>query len=221
MKLLFRLVLCCIFMLLISISVIGQRDPALVVTHFDRQKEGFFYLADSIIASELASFNFVGRIYRQKPSEPLIAFDVSEVSTGSAGFKYGNSSVYIETGRFRPAQHHLQYYRRSAWLYKIDGRFYWGIEGKVPLRKIENMSVVIDGKSVRMANYAYNDIFESNLCVRMFITGRVECETAVYVSQDGERIYIYMRNGKIPSLYEITWIFRNGRYIGRVIDYAY
>jgi hypothetical protein len=210
---------------IISLSSItllpAQRDPALVVTHLDRQKEGFFYLADSIIASELASFNFAGPVYRQKPSEPLIPFAAEDVRSSSVRFELDNHSVFIETGRFRPGSHRLQYFQRSGYLYKIDGRYFWGIEGKVPQTRINSIQVVINGQSTRFPGYAYSDIFEPNLCIRMFISGRINCETAVYVSRDGERIYIYMRNGTIPNLYEITWIFRNGKYIGRVIDYAY
>lgn len=215
------IILCFLITLSINTVLPGQRDPALVVTHFDRQKEGFFYLADSIIASELASFNFAGPVYRQKPSEPLVVFSVQDVRANSVRFEFQKNSVYIETGRFRPGNHRLQYFKRSAYLHKIDGRYFWGIDGKVPQRRINSLQVEIDGSAVRIPVSAFNDIFEPNLCIRMFITGRVECETAVFASNDGERVYIYMRNGTIPNLYEITWIFRNGKYIGRVIDYAY
>ncbi|MBW6480837.1 MAG: hypothetical protein K0B37_15515 [Bacteroidales bacterium] len=198
-----------------------QRDPALVVAHPDRKKEGFFYLSDSVIASELASFNFVGRIYRQKPSEPLISFPVESVSSNSVEFAYENHTVFIETGRFRPSRHHLKYYRMSGYLHKIDGRYFWGIDGKVPQRQIETFKVVIDEIPINIPLNAYNDIFEPNLCIRMVFSGTIRCNTAVYISHEGERIYIHMRNGEIPSLYEVTWVFRHGKYLGRVVDFAY
>ncbi|TVQ18564.1 MAG: hypothetical protein EA361_01290 [Bacteroidetes bacterium] len=212
----------CLILTFYNLSLLsGQRDPALVVTHFERKKEGFFYLADSIIASELASFNFAGPVYRQKPSEPLIPFTVENVRASSVRFELDNHSVFIETGRFRPGSHRLQYFQRSGYLLKIDGRYFWGIDGKVPQRRINALQVVIDGNAARIPVSAYNDLFEPNLCIRMFISGRLECEAAVFASHDGERVYIYMRNGTIPNLYEVTWVFRNGKYVGRVIDFAY
>ena len=217
------LIICLSFFFLLSDfkEAYCQRDPALVVAHPDRKKEGFFYLADSVIASELASFNFVGRIYGQKPSEPLISFPLKSVSSNTVEFSHENHSVFIETGRFRSTRHHLKYFRLSGYLYKIDGRYFWGIDGKVPRRQIETLQVVIDENPVKIPSYAYNDIFEPNLCIRYLFSRTVSCDVAVYLSNDGERIYIYMQNGEIPSLYEITWIFRRGKYIGRVVDFAY
>lgn len=203
-------------------KVISQPDNTLVVPDTKGTYESFFYLADSVIASEIASFNVAGPIYGRKPTDSLTVLALNSYKTDVVEFTdQENINVLIRTGYFNPAAHRLEYFMQSGFLYRIDGRFFWGIDGKVPLKRILNIQADINGSKITIPQVAYIDIFEPNLCARQSLFGRIHCGVAVYASNDGERVYIYMRNGKIPCLYEVTWIFSNGRYMGRVVDYAY
>lgn len=202
-------------------TVHGQRDPALVVVFPERKKEGFYYLSDSVIASEIASFNFVGNIYGCRPSPPLISYTLIEMSHSRVVFRHEDNQLIIETGAFRPDRQRLQFYRRSGYLYKIDGRYFYGNDGKIPHRKILSINAIIKGDTLPLPTYAFVDIFEPNLCLRKFFPSRIDCHVAVYGSLDRKRVYVYMHIGQIPYLYEITWIIRKGKYVGRVVDYAY
>jgi hypothetical protein len=217
--LLIFLTICC--GLALTTKSFSQSDNTLVIPDIKAENEGFFHLHDTLLAGEIASFNVVGRIYGRKPSEPLQVYSLGSLDPYTVEFWHDDNLVIIEAGRFHPGMHRLEFYRRSGFLYKIDGRFYWGNDGKIPDKRVTNIRVVINGRQVPIPRAAFSDIFEPNLCGRRTLFGRIQCGVAVYESQCGERVYVYMRNGTIPTLYEVTWIFREGRYVGRVVDYAY
>lgn len=198
----------------------GQGHNTLVVADSRGEYESFFYLADSVIAGEMASFTVAGPIYGRKPLGGLQAFDAESFDRHQASFRLGNHKVVIKTTDFNPDMHYLEYYRRSGYLHKIDGSYFWGIDGKIPRRQISHVQIIIDGQPAKLPLRAYHDIYEPNVCSRTLF-GKLRCQMSVFLSEDGQRLYVYMQNGRIPSLYEVTWIFGNGRYLGRVVDFAY
>jgi hypothetical protein len=209
-----------LLILMVHSSYAQVRDNTLVVADSKTTSESFFYLRDSVIISELTTFNVSGTIYGREPSSPLIKFNAHMFDRDHVAFFKGESSVVLLAANFRADSHRLEYIINTGYLYKIDGHPYWGIDGKTPRRKIDKIKVVFNGQQVLIPHSAYFDLFEPNLC-RRSIFGKMNCDVGVYASHDGRRLYIHMENGTIPNLYEVTLIIIDGKYRGRVVDFAY
>lgn len=201
-----------------------QRDRPYYVVHDPKAEyESFFLLTDSVLRREIGSFSFAGSLLGYKGGAELEQFEVLELDAQRVEFvdPQGELRVVIQTGRFDPAAHRLEYFGRTGFLVRIDGRPFWGIDGRMPARTLESVRVVSGLTFKSLPDQAIRDIFEPNLCRRSLIRGRLSCQAMVFRSEDGRRLYIHMFNGRIPSLYEVTWIIRDGRYSGRVAGYAY
>lgn len=201
-----------------------QRErPYFVVPDPKAEYESFFQLTDSVLVREIGSFSFAGSIIGLKGQADLEQFEVLELDGTQVEFidPQGELRVQIQTRRFDPAAHRLEYFGRTGFLLRINGRPFWGIDGRTPTRAVGSVRIFRGLEFQGIPAYAISDIFEPNLCRQSLIRGRISCNSMAFRSADGRRIYIHMFNGRIPSLYEVTWIIRDGRYAGRVVGYAY
>lgn len=209
----------CIFPLF-TFMVNGQ-DDSYVVPDPKGMMESFFSVTDSVIRAEVGSFTFTGSIAGLSSGEQLKQFGVAALTDHTITLELDDISVRIARMKFFPSAHQIEYWGDRGYVHRIDGRYFWGFDGSMPKQRIVGIDVFFGDERVRMPQSAYRDIFEPNFCSRPSLFGRRVCHSKAFLSTDGERLYIYMRNSRIPSLYEVTWIFRNGRYIGRIVDYAY
>ena len=197
------------------------QDDCLVIADMKGMQDSFFYLQDSVLRREIGSFNFIGSFLGKGGKAELLRFEVSEFSRDRIILTHDTISVFIGSTTFFPRMHQLEFNKEWNFLYRIDQKPYWGIEGRVPHRRIAGVFLSFDNTNVSIPYRDYRDLFEPNLCRRTSLFGRLVCRSEAFMSEDGRRIYIYMRNGTIPSLYEVTWIIEDGEYIGRVVDFAY
>ncbi len=193
----------------------------MVVAELKGMRESFFYLEDSVLRNEIGSFNFIGSFLGKAGQADLLRFEVSEFSRDRIILSHDTISVFIGSTTFFPQMHKLEFNKEWKFLYRIDQKPYWGIEGRVPKRKIAGVIVYFEYGYLKLPAGEFRDLFEPNLCRRTSLFGRLVCRSEAFMSEDGRRIYIYMRNGTIPSLYEVTWIIEDGEYIGRGVDFAY
>ncbi len=211
--------------LLFPARITGQEtDDYFVLADYKGLAESYFRLRDSILKAEVGSFSFIGYLLRVEPDDGLNEFQMTDYGPDSIVLQHKNKQVIVTSTRFRTFEHDLGYVSDGTYLYLIDGKRYWGYNGRVPHRKISRVEVKIDNKTIELPSEAFADLFDPNLCRRnllFFIRERIECRTKAFVSNDGSRIYIHMTNARIPHLYEVTWIIRNGKYDGRIVDYAY
>ncbi len=192
-----------------------------VVPDYKGSAESFFSLKDTIIRQEVGSFTFIGSLLGLTGKASLREFELYGFSHQTLTLVLDEMRIFISRGPFHPTLHRISYFGPHNYVYLIDGRYYWGVDGRLPGQRMLSVHVSLGAEQMSLPHRAIRDIFEPNFCRRRLLFGRVECQARAFLSEDGERIYIYMLNSRVPSLYEVTWIIRNGEYLGRVVDYAY
>lgn len=183
--------------------------------------ESFFSLSDSLIRAETGSFTFAGSLVGLAGKSELIEYDVLSQTAYTITLGSDDVKVHIARAPFIRSAHRLSYYGPYGYVHMIDGRNFWGYDGSIPSMRMYFVNVFFGDQRVVVPQSALNDIYEPNFCFRRRMFRPVECFTRVFSSTDGKRLYVYMLNSRIPSLYEVCWIFIDGRYAGRIVDYAY
>ncbi|TVR42828.1 MAG: hypothetical protein EA394_02645 [Bacteroidia bacterium] len=192
-----------------------------VVPDYKGSAESFFSLKDTIIRQEVGSFTFIGSLLGLTGKASLREFELYGFSHQTLTLVLGEKSVFISRAPFHPSLHRISYFGPHNYVYLIDGRYFWGFDGRLPSQRLLSVHVSDGVERMSLPHRAIRDIFEPNFCKRRLLFGRIECQARAFLSEDGKRIYIYMVNSRVPSLYEVTWIIRKGEYLGRVVDYAY
>lgn len=215
---------CSIFIFVLSllrVCVLPAQSGVVVVPDSKGMYESFFALRDSTMRQEIGSFTFTGSIIGLTGSAAIREFEVLAHTDHSVTLVLDDIKVHITAGPFMSAGRRLNYHGPYGYLYKIDGRSFWGYNGSLPGRQIYSVEVIFGQQRIILPRSAYRDIFEPNLCARPRFFSSVRCYPRAFLSEDGKRVYIYMLNSREPSLYEVCWIIDEGQYIGRVVDYAY
>lgn len=210
-----------IILMLWTVCSAPAQSGVIVVPDSKGMYESFFALRDSVMRSEIGSFSFTGSILGLTDKAALREFDVLAQTDNTITLFLDHIKVHIARGSFIRTGRRFNYYGPYGYIYKIDGRNFWGFDGSVPERQIYSIEVFYGQQRIQLPHASYRDIFEPNFCFRSRLFKPVECHAKAFLSEDGERIYIYMKNSRIPSLYEVCWIITNGKYTGRVVDYAY
>lgn len=204
------------------ISGFAQRDY-FTLADFKSFNESYFRLADSTLKAEIGSFTFIGSLLDVSPEAGLQKFDNLAIANDSLLLAFENHQILIRTSRFSTFRNQLRFVPDENYLYMINGKPYWGYNGRVPTRQIDRIVFRSEATFAEVPSEAFSDLFEPNICRRrrlLFSGEAVSCGTRAFISKDGKRVYLHMKNGSNPLLYEVTFIFREGRYIGRVVDYA-
>ncbi len=219
----FRIRVILLFMVIVAWSLhqVYSQTDVVVVPDSKGLYESFFSLKDSTMRAEIGSFSFIGSIVGLSNNVSLREFGVQSQTNYSITLILDDLKIHIVRGPFNQALHRLSYYGPFGYVYKIDGRFFWGFDGRVPNQKLYAVYVYFGQERLELPQSAFRDIYEPNFCTPRRLFRSEQCHTRAFLSEDGNRIYIYMLNSKIPSLYEVSWIINDKRYIGRVVDYAY
>ncbi len=210
-----------IILTLCLVCMVSAQSGVIVVPDSKGMYESFFALNDSVMRREIGSFTFTGSIVGLSDEAAIREFEVVSQTNYTITLMLDDIKVHINAGPFVRAGRRLNYHGPYGYVHKIDGRNFWGYDGRVPNRQIYSVNIYFGQQQMQLPNAAYRDIFEPNLCVRRHLFSPVRCYPRVFLSEDGMRIYIYMLNSREPSLYEVCWIVSEGKYIGRVVDYAY
>ncbi|MDR4988495.1 MAG: hypothetical protein RG741_06635 [Bacteroidales bacterium] len=213
-----------IFFLALLFSRLGglsAQTGVVVVPDAKGLYESFFSLNDSVLRSEIGSFTFTGSLLGLSGKADLREFDVLYQTDHTITLALEDIRVHLGRGPFMPSAHRLSYYGPYGYVYKIDGRYFWGFDGSVPEQRLYGVDIFFGDERYSLPAHAIQAIYEPNFCFRQRLFSPRQCHTRAFLSEDGKRIYIYMLNSRIPSLYEVCWIISEGRYIGRVVDYAY
>ncbi len=217
----YRLLLMILVLLFCLLSVVFSQRGVVVVPDSKGMYESYFSLRDSVMHREIGSFSFTGSILGLTGKASLREFEVLSQTQYTITLMLDDIKVHIARGPFNHTAHRLSYYGPYGYVYRIDGRSFWGYDGSIPERQIYAVQVFFGNELVELPRRAYRDIFEPNFCFRPRAFRPQECYTRAFLSEDGERLYIYMLNSRVPSLYEVCWIIDAEEYLGRVVDYAY
>ncbi len=218
-----RMRLYILLFLLTSFAILSlfAQSGVIVVPDSKGMYESFFALRDSTMRHEIGSFTFTGSLIGLSDKTEIREFEVMSQTDHSITLFLDDIKVHITAGSFFRTGRHFSYYGPYGYVYKIDGRSFWGYDGSVPERQIYSIEIFYGQDRVQIPFAAYRDIYEPNFCFRYRLIGKVKCHTRAFLSEDEKRIYVYMLNSRIPSLYEVCWIVTEGSYTGRVVDYAF
>lgn len=96
----------------------------------------------------------------------------------------------------------------TGFVYLIDGEAFWGSDGTVPHQEISKFTVTHKNKSLYLPDSSYKDLFNP--------AGGPQ---AIYVSNGNDDYFIPILQGSDGAgAYTAAWIFKNGKYVRRVVD---
>jgi hypothetical protein len=206
-----------VFLLLFVIFGYGVFAQSDEYPDYRSKKEIFTRITEKDIRSDIASYS-MGGIDESIGKEPLKTLPITALSTNSISFADNNIQVTIKGGVFDPSKHKLGYYD-NKYLVKIDNKPYFGNYGKVPNTTIESVTVVIDGDTVAIPPVAFSDLYNPIFSVTE--GGVQKSNNKVYLSADGNKVYVYMLKQEGGGSYEVTWIIQNKQYLKRVVDFGF
>ena len=181
-----------------------------------KKNESFARLQPRDLRSDVATFALSG-ISESVGALPLVKINYTDFGIDFMDFEGDGIKVSVKTSRFDSSKHKLQF--DEKYLIKIDKRPYYGNYGNMPLTTISNINMTVDGDTVVIPEYAYNDLH--NLNFDYTNKGVKRTTNAVYKSKDGHRIYIYLFSKDNTGSYEVTWIIQDKKYLRRVLDYGF
>lgn len=180
-----------------------------------RKTESFERYHTPDVRAELATFTLAG-IGEGAPTTPLQKVPYTSIGNDSIVFEGNGIKAEVKIAAFDPAKHKLNY--DDKYLERIDHRPYYGDYGTIPKTEITNVTMIIRGDTIAIPPAAYNDLF--NLHFTYLDKGVERTTDAVYISQAGQRVYLYVYSRNRTGSYEVTWIIQDRRYLRRILDYG-
>ena len=178
------------------------------------RRDNFNKIQEKDVRSDLAAFTLAG-IDESIGKSALASIPVESYDDDSISFSGSHIKVSITAGVFDKSKHKLGY--SDNFLVKIDNKPYYGNYGKLPVKTIEKITVVIDKDTVVIPSTAYADLY-SPWFTYTDASGKLKTHNDVYLSADGHKIYIYMLNKEALGNYEVTWVIQDKKYLRRVVD---
>lgn len=198
------------------LSVVGGATFAQDFTDTRRQTESFVRLRQPEIRADVAHFAFKG--ISESANAPVLN-KVSPTAVTKDSLVIEGHGIYAKVllESFDPNAHKLTYDEKT--LTRIDRRTYYGNYGSVPKTSISNILLIINGDTTVIPPSAYSDLHNMNFA---YVDKGVErTRDAVFVSKDGNRVYLYLFSSDNKGSYEVTFIISDGKYYRRVLDYGF
>jgi hypothetical protein len=206
--------LLCLLLLSVSVPILAQDEP---LPDLRNKKESFVKYPKGEIRDDLASFT-IGGIDERIGKNPLQQLPATDFNMKSITFEGNNVKVVITSGNFEAAKHKLYYYTEKKHLVKIDNKPYYGDYGVVPATTIASVNVIVNNKdTVAVPPAALADLYHPDFTY-VDASGTIRTHNAVFLSANKRRMYVYMVNSEHIGKYEVTWIFEDNKYVGRVVD---
>lgn len=181
-----------------------------------RKTESFARFHTPEMRAELATFTLSG-ISESVGLTPLKKITYTSLGSDSIVFEGDGIKAKVKIAPFDPAKHKLSF--DEKYLVRIDRKPYYGNYLKTPKTRISEVIMIIDRDTVSIPPAAYDDLFNLNFT---YLDKGVERTTdAVYISNDRQRVYLYLFCKDNTGSYEVTWIFQTRKYLRRVLDYGF
>lgn len=188
------------------------------ITDTRRTTESFKRLPGSEVRSEIASFSF-GGITESANAPELRKIAPTVVSRDSMIIEGDGFFVKILQEPFDPKAHKITYDSDEKTPIRIDRKPYYGDYGKMPLKSISSIVLVIRGDTVAIPPAAYADL--KNMRFSYVLNGVERTSNGLFISKDGQRVYLYLFSKNNTGNYEVTYVIRNKKYERRVLDYGF
>ena len=210
------------FLLLIPVmlclSASAQNDD---IPDYRGKKDFYKKITDKDLRSDLAAFT-LSSLDEALAKEPLEALPLVEYKNNFIRFANSNTEVTIFAGVFDKTKQKLLFYD-DKYLIKIDNKAFFSAKlGTMPQKTIASVTIVTGSDTVHLPAAAFSDLYDPIFCKGNNNSNTSQCNTAVYLSADKKRLYIYMRNSTDGSSgYEVTWIIQDKQYARRVVDFGF
>ncbi len=181
------------------------------------KKESFIKVPQKEIRADLASFT-MGGVDESIGKEQLKKISFKSFSTDSMFFEGDGIKALVEVAPFDAATHKLMYDEKH--LVKIDRKYYYGDYGNLPKKQISQIRLMIGKDTIIIPPAAYSDFYNLNLSYEDK-TGTQRSANAIYRSNDGRRLYLYLLSKDATGSYEVTWVIQDRKYLRRVVDYGF
>ena len=181
------------------------------------KKDVFKRITEKDIRSDIASFSMAG-LDENVGKLPLKTIPVTNYGANFLEFTGNDIKVKITGGTFDPSKHKMTYIE-NKYLVKIDNKPFFGDYGKMPKTTIEEVSLIIENDTIRVPAVALIDLY--NPIYTHTQNGTVKSHNNVYISADGKKIYVYMLKVESGGSYEVTWVFRDKKFVQRVVDFGF
>lgn len=181
---------------------------------FRNKKDNFAKVAQKDIRADLATFLMAG-IDESINKQPLRSVPVKAYGSNYMTWADEQIQVTIKTGVFDPSKHKLMMEEKHV--VKIDNKPYYGNYGEMPRTTIESITVLVGKDTVAIPPSAYFDLYEPSFSYQDK-DGTAKTRNGVFLSNDGNTIYIYLLNTAYKGN-EYTWVIQNKQYLRRVVDF--
>ncbi len=186
------------------------------ITDTRRHTESFVRLGPPDVRADVAFFAFKG-ISESANAPVLKKVGPSIVTQDSITMEGHGIYAKIRLALFDPKSHKLSFDEKT--LTRIDRRTYYGNYGSVPRTYIASILLVINGDTINIPPTAYSDLFNMNFAY--MDKGVERTRDGVFVSKDGNKVYLYLFSKDNTGSYEATFIIIGGKYYRRVLDYGF
>lgn len=180
-----------------------------------RKTESFERFRNWEVRKDIATFTLAG-IGESVGAAPLPKLEPTEINDSAMVFEAEGIKAVIKITPFDSAAHRLSY--DGEVLVRIDRRPYYGNYGKKPVTSISGIVMIIEGDTIPVPATAYQDLH--NMKFTYMNKGTERTANGVYRSKDGKKVYLYALSKGDRESYEVTWIFVDGKYFRRVLDYG-
>lgn len=201
-------------MLLSTLYCSAQSDLDYQDTRTRSKNESFAKLRTPNLRTDLATFTLSG-IGESVGTTDLLKIPPSEVTNNFIGFDQDGIKASIQLAPFDTAGHKFTY--DDKYVTKIDKKTYFGNYGFIPRTYIQSISLIMDGDTVVVPPSVYADLY--NVSLTYNYNGTKRTGNAIYFSKTGHLLYLYLLSRGDKGSYEVTWIFQNKKYLGRILDY--
>lgn len=186
------------------------------ITDTRRTTESFVRLQPRDVRADVAHFAFKG--ISESANTPELKKVAPTVITADSLVIDGHGILAkVVLAPFDPEAHKLSYDEKT--LTRIDRRTYYGHYGIVPKTAISSILLLVNGDTISIPSIAYSDLYNMNFAYQD--KGIARTRDAVFVSKDGNKVYLYLFSKDTSGSYEVTFVFIDGKYYRRVLDYGF
>lgn len=146
----------------------------------------------------------------------LTSFNDTFVEINSNEFR-----IFISSETFDSTKHKIDRIPHTNYIYLVDGKPFYGLDGGISNYRIGLINVFYQGKKVIVPKEEFNDLFAPNYgCVdaRDYYGNSKYCYNYFYKCKYSNYYFLLMSNSDAAGSYKVIWIFKGDKYIMRVID---
>ena len=121
-------------------------------------------------------------------------------------------NINLKCQVFHESKHALKFENHELCL--IDNKIFWGTDGDMPMEEIKSLTVQFNNQIVPIAPGEFKDLFNP---LSPSDSGRF-INLLAKMDKKGEYFVIVLFGSDGAGSYSVAWIFKNGKYLRRVVD---